>query len=199
MSTAPTTDEITRSESATSRNRARTRSDLLDAAVAVVLEGREPTMREVASRAGVGERTIYRYFDGKEGLRHAIADHLRPMLGVPLCDSVDELEGYAARLFARFEANRELTVAFIGSSWTRGELAISRERNLTALRALLGAAYPREPDAELDSAAATLRTALSGAGWVYQRESCGLGADEVTANAVWLIRLVRRRLDASTA
>jgi AcrR family transcriptional regulator len=185
--------------SATSRNRAHIRSELLDAAVGLVIDGSEPTMRAVAARAGVGERTIYRYFEGKDGLRQEIATHLRPMMGIPLCDSVAELEDYAARLFHRFESNHELTVAFIGSNWTKDELVVSRSRNLSALRSLLRSAYPGAPSSEIDSAAAALRTNLSGAGWVYQRVSCGLEPDEVTSNAVWLIRLVRAKLEDSVA
>jgi AcrR family transcriptional regulator len=183
--------------SVTSRNRARIRSEMLDAAVELVIGGHEPTMRAVAERAGVGERTIYRYFDGREGLRDAVAAHLRPMLGVPLCGSVDDLEDYAARLFSQFETNHDLTVAFVGASWTKDELALSRSKNLTDLRALLGSAYPDAPTPEVDGAAATLRTVLSGSGWVYQRASCGLTTEEIIANASWLIRLVLERLEAS--
>lgn len=191
MSTPATTTD----GSVTSRNRARTRSELLDAAVGVVLDGNEPTMRAVAARAGVGERTIYRYFDGRDGLRQAVAAHLRPMMGVPLCESVEKLEDYAIALFDRFETNHELTVVFTSSRWTRGELAATRSRNLTAIHKLLESTYPERPASEIASAAATLRTALSGTGWAYQRESCDLTNDEVTANAVWLIRMVREKLE----
>lgn len=185
-------------ESVAERNRLRTRADLLDAAVQVVIDGDEPTMRAVAGRAGVGERTIYRYFESRDGLRDAVAAHLRPMLGVPLCETADELEGYATQLFERFETNRALTIAFVGSRWTRGELGASRSKNLAALRDLLASAHPSASPADLDRAAASLRTVLSGAGWVYQRESCGLSRDEVVGNAVWLIRLVRQQLASAT-
>ena len=184
--------------SVAARNRSRMRTELLDAAVLVVIDGDEPTMRAVAARAGVGERTIYRYFASREGLRDAVAAHLRPLLGVPLCETADELETYAERLFDRFEDNRELTIAFVGSGWSRPELAASRTANLTALRSLLESAHPAATAADLDHAAASLRTVLSGAGWVYQRESCGLSPDEVVATAIWLIRLVRRQLAAAT-
>lgn len=153
-------------------------------------------MRAVAARAGVGERTIYRYFESREGLREAVADHLRPMLGVPLCATADELEEYATRLFERFETNRELTMAFVGSGWTQSELAATRSQNLAALRALLGDAHPSAPGPDLDRAAASLRTVLSGAGWVYQRASCGRSPAEIVDSAVWLIRVVREQLDS---
>ena len=176
------------------RNAARTRDDLLDAAVDRWIRGDELTMRAVAAEAGVGERTIYRYFPSREALEDAVRDHVGPRIGVPLCTSVDGLEGYVDALLGTFEANYGLTVATVTSPWTQATLAGTRARNLADLHRLLADGFPDADPADVAAAAASLRTVLSGAGWVYQRHGCGLGAEEVRANARWLLRRVLAEL-----
>ena len=64
---------------------ARTRERIVDAVFELVSEGTvRPTAEEVASRAGVGIRTVFRHFDDMEGL-HAelnqrMGDQVRPLL-----------------------------------------------------------------------------------------------------------------------
>jgi AcrR family transcriptional regulator len=181
---------------ATQRNMARTRDDLIGAAVRLVERSEEPTMRAVAAEAGVGERTIYRYFENREALSEAVAEAISPRLGVPLCATFEELHEYVEELFAVFEANHGLTVATVTSPWVQPFLARSRSRNLHALTALVRAAFPDVDSHEITSAAASLRTVLSGAGWVYQRESCDLPATTVVTNAHWIVDTVTARLTA---
>jgi AcrR family transcriptional regulator len=193
-----TPDVATPSTAARSRISEHTRAELLDAALELVIEGHAPTMRSVAARAGVGERTIYRYFENREVLDRAITDHMSPKLSVPLCASVAELEQYVADLFEIFERHGALTVATVTSHWSQRYLSVSRTANLRALTALLASGFPEASDDDLDAAAAAIRTIVSGAGWTYQRHSCGLPADVVTQNAVWLVRLALERLERSS-
>jgi AcrR family transcriptional regulator len=180
----------------TQRHGERTRGELLDAAARLIERGEQPTMRAVAAEARVGERTIYRHFESREALHDAVTAHIGPRLGIPLCDSIDELGDYADGLFSVFEENRALTVAMVTAAWSQPDLALTRNANLKAITELLRSAFPRTRAAEIDSAAASLRTVLSGAGWVYQRVSCGLPQDAVVANARWLIDRVLAALRA---
>jgi AcrR family transcriptional regulator len=187
-------DSLSIAMTVTQRNVARTRDDLIDAAVRLVERSEEPTMRAVAAEAGVGERTIYRYFENREVLSEAVAEAISPRLGVPLCATFDELHDYVDQLFAVFDENHEITVATVTSPWVQPFLARSRSRNLRAMTALVEAAFPNVDPHEVASAAASLRTAISGAGWVYQRESCALSAATVATNAHWLVDTVTVRL-----
>jgi AcrR family transcriptional regulator len=180
----------------TQRNAERTRDELIEAAVRLVERSEEPTMRAVALEAGVGERTIYRYFDSREALSEAVTEAISPRLGVPLCATFAELHDYVDQLFAVFDENHGITVATVTSPWVQPYLARSRSRNLRALTALVEAAFPHVDRDEVASAAASLRTVISGAGWVYQRESCELPAATVTANAHWLVETLTARLTA---
>lgn len=56
--------------------KARTRSAVLDAAIEILREGREPTVPEAAERARVSPATAYRYFTSAEDLRQEAADEL---------------------------------------------------------------------------------------------------------------------------
>lgn len=176
------------------RNAQRTRDELVAAAVGLLVRGEEPTMRAVAAAAGVGERTIYRYFPSREELEAAVRAQMAPRLSAPLCATVDGLEDYVDRLYATFEANAELTVATVSSSVAQAELKGTRARNLKDLTALLRAGFPQASASDVRAAAGSLRTVLSGAGWVFQRHGCGLTAEEVRTNAIWLVRKVRAAL-----
>lgn len=173
-----------------------TRDALVDAAVALIERRAEPTMRAVAAEAGVGERTIYRYFPNRAALAEACATRLAGRAGAPLCDEQSELEDYAGRLFGVFEANAPLIEAMLTNVMT--DLAPTRSHNLDAMQALLDRGFPDAPLGERRAAAAVLRTVLSGSGWYYQRRSCGLGPSAVVANAVWMIETVRARLVGTT-
>lgn len=180
--------------SATERQRHRTRNDLLEAAVRIIIRGDEPTMRSIAAEAQVGERTVYRYFPTLDDVRAAVSTHLRPRAGTPLCSTADELEAYAAELFGTFDANREIILSLLRGEWSQKDLERSRSANLSALHALLRADVPDAAEDAVAAAAGALRSVLSGAGWAYQRISCGLSEDDVVRNAQWMIRAVRAGL-----
>lgn len=170
------------------------RERLLQAAVALIEGGVEPTMRAIAAEAGVAERTIYRYFESRDAFELALRQHLRGRGGVPLCETAAELDGYARSLFETFEANRSFIVAMLTAPWAARPLRGSRRENLSAMRALIDAAYPAAPDGARAAASSTLRALLSGAGWNYLRSGCGLDNESVIAHAQWAVRAVLRSL-----
>lgn len=173
------------------------RTRLLDAAMTLCERGEEPTMRAVAQEAGISERTIYRYFESRDALFTALRPRFVGRTGVPLCSTPDELEHYAASLYATFEANRELTIALVTAPWAAPYLARTRAENLKVLRKLLDDAYPDAASSDRAAAASWLRVVLSGTGWHYLRVSCGLSARALIRHAQWSIRTARESLSAS--
>ncbi len=170
------------------------RGRLLDAAMELIEDGEEPTMRSVARRGGVAERTIYRYFASRDDLAEALKPRFAARAGVPLCATADELPEYAAELYGVFEANRRLIDALVTASWAVPSLGTSRRTNLEGLRAILADGHPdARPDA-VDAAASALRVLLSGAGWHYLRVGCGLEPAALAAIARWTIGVVRSGL-----
>jgi AcrR family transcriptional regulator len=175
-----------------------TRQLLLQAALALMESGEEPTMRAVAHHARVGERTIYRYFPAHQDLIEAVTPLLAGRAGVALCSTYAQLPEYARALFEVFDANRALNTALLSSGWAAPFLKTSRRKNLEALAALVDAAFPRAPRADRAAAAAMLRTVLSGSGWFYQCVSCGIPVADAIAHVHWLIATVTRQLSGQS-
>lgn len=173
----------------------RTRARIIKAAVAEVLDGREPAMRSVAARARIGERTIYRYFPSLQDLHDALAEEVGPRMGVPLCERFDDLPNYARSLYTVFHDNNALMVAALSAPWALKYLNSSRARNLAGMQALVDERFPDAPPHERRSVALTLRTLLSGSGWVYQHESCGATLDEAIEAARMTIEALSDRLE----
>jgi AcrR family transcriptional regulator len=172
----------------------RVRERLLDAAMALVERGEEPTLRAVAKEGGVAERTLYRYFESREALMGGMRPRFMGRSGIPLCERADQLEQYAAELFATFDANAPLIRAMLTSTWMAQHFRITRKGNLLAMRQLLDDAHPRAPLADRRAGASALRALLSGSGWLYLRDSCALPQDDVVAHAQWTVRLVLAKL-----
>jgi AcrR family transcriptional regulator len=58
------------------------------------------TIRAVAERAGVNERTVYRYFPSERALRDAVLEHLRAEAGVSMDGlAFDDVQRVTARMF----------------------------------------------------------------------------------------------------
>jgi AcrR family transcriptional regulator len=58
------------------------------------------TVRAVAERAGVNERTVYRYFGSERGLRDAVMQRNEQQAGIDLVDmQLDEIATVAAQIF----------------------------------------------------------------------------------------------------
>ena len=81
-----------------------TRARIVEAAIELVRESpirdwRGVTIRTVASRAGVNERTVYRHFDNERTLRDAVMERLEREAGVDLSAlRLDDVANVAARV-----------------------------------------------------------------------------------------------------
>jgi AcrR family transcriptional regulator len=184
-------DTMTYAESLRSDQARAVRERILLAALAEVEAGGEPTMRAVARRAGVAERTIYRYFTTREALQEAVLHEIRTRSSAPMAESVDGLADYLRELFTTFDRNRRLVRVLLTAPWS--PTPVTRPRNLEALRRLLDAAFPGAPEADRASAAASLRVLYSAAGWLYLAD-CGLDLEASIRHVHWNTEVVLARL-----
>ncbi len=85
---------------------ASTRDGILDAACALLRDSsirnwRSLTIRAVANKAGVNERTVYRYFSNERGLRDAVMGHMEDAAGIDLSNlRLEDIAQVAGRIFA---------------------------------------------------------------------------------------------------
>lgn len=164
--------ESTRRPSLAARQTDQTRQWITDAALNLLEEDGSDTLTNaaVAERAGVSERTVYRYFATRDALLDAIAVAVSQRLetpGVPQTPAA--LLGYPAQLFARFEAQAQLTRAALAPdvfSRLRDGQASQRRQ---AVRRLLEAHMPEATAEQLSLAAANIHYLLTATTWHYYR------------------------------
>lgn len=172
------------------------RERIVEAAVAVIEAGQEPTMRSVAKKAGVSERTMYRYFPARDDLFGALTPILAARASAPMAESVEGLEDYAEALFSAFAAAPQLIKALGAAPWATPVFRQTRSQHLRALESILGDAFPDVPRTTRRNAAAALRVALSGSGWIHLCD-LGFSLQQSIDHAQWLIRTVIGNLEVA--
>ena len=86
---------------------ASTRDGIIEAACALlrgstIRNWRSLTIRAVAERAGVNERTVYRYFSNERGLRDAVMRHMEEEAGIELSGlGLGDIAGVARGIFTQ--------------------------------------------------------------------------------------------------
>jgi AcrR family transcriptional regulator len=165
--------EAARRPSLAARHADHTRQWIIDAATDLLEENGSdvPTNAAVAQRAGVSERTVYRYFATREALLDEIAAAVSQRLETPEAPQTPEaLLGYPAQLFARFEARAQLTRAALApevfARLRDGQAAQRRQ----AVRRMLQAYLPEASAAQLSLAAANIHYLLTATTWHYYRQ-----------------------------
>jgi AcrR family transcriptional regulator len=158
-----------------------TQRAILDGAVGLLQEGslEDVTMRAVAARAGMSERTVFRYFAMRDDLLEAMAGEIARRFDLPPDPgTVEELLAYPASLYARFDATAALTRAALRSEYFdrfRSTVAQTRWRAVQEIVDRAGAARPVR---ERRIAGANIRYHLSASAWRYYRDYFGFPLDE---------------------
>ena len=144
------------------------------------------TMRAVADRAGVNERTVYRHFANERGLRDAVMQRMEEQAGIDL-DGL-QLEGIAdaaKRIFAEVSTHplplRPVLDPTLGDASQRQH------------EALLRALAPRTEgwsDADRTVAAAMFDVLWGVAPYERLVADWGLDADQAVAGITWVIGLI---------
>jgi AcrR family transcriptional regulator len=154
----------------------RTRAAIAAAFVALVDEGNlAPTSHQVAERAGVGHRTVFRHFQDMESLYGAIHDEIveraSPLLeapppGAPLPGRIAHLVRQRARFHTRITQFRR---ALIARYWSSPALQALVRRDQAMLRVLTRECVPESrslPSADFE----LLELVLSYEAWSRLRE-----------------------------
>jgi AcrR family transcriptional regulator len=170
---------------------AETRERIVDAGAALVHElsswdWRGVTVREVAERAGVHERTVHRHFSTERDLRGAVLQRLVDESGVTVEGMrLEDLPGHVQQLFGYLGS-------FASTAPTRPDSALAEldERRTQALLDTVRDAASQATDAELRRIAA-LVDVLWGLP-TYRRliDGWGLDAKQAADSVGWLIELL---------
>lgn len=158
-----------------------TQALILDSAVALLETASvtELSVRAVAKKADISERTVFRYFATREDMLDAVALEMsRRIDAPPHPETVEQLIAYPQAMFARFEAASALTRAALHSELyhrIRSNDALGRG---AAIRALVDRIAPDRSERERRLAAANIHYHVVASSWRYYRDYFGLPLDD---------------------
>ncbi|HZQ64762.1 MAG TPA: TetR/AcrR family transcriptional regulator [Gaiellaceae bacterium] len=159
----------------------------------------EISVPEVARKAGVSLRTVYRYFPTRDELFAAGTDWIfaRTLGDVQAEETIDDLVENTRALAERWEAHPKLARALVLSP-TGGQLRRHRrEQRRREIGRVVDATAGRLTEAERKQVTAVLGLVHSLRFWVALRDDLGLSREDAAAAVDWALRAliddVRRR------
>jgi AcrR family transcriptional regulator len=168
-----------------------TRQVILEAALETLERGSlaDLTVRAVAKRANIAERTVFRHFASREEFLDAVAAAMSEVLHLPPPPRTrDELLAAARSLYERFEARASLTRAALHTDLFRRMRESQARLRWTAVRKLIDELAPRRPERDRRLAAANIRYYLAASTWHYYRFYFGFSLEDSIAAAEAAIR-----------
>jgi AcrR family transcriptional regulator len=165
-----------------------TRNAILEAAVDLFLERRSDgfSVQEVADRAGLTHRTVYRYFPNRQELLGATAERLAPALVDQRFAEVSTVEEWIDAIgahFAHTEANFELVRRVVAALFTSDDMRLFgrgiRDRDAHRWDAFRRQ-FPHLLERDARRTFATLRHLMSSTSYVLYRLRFGLSPTEAT-------------------
>jgi AcrR family transcriptional regulator len=184
-----------RSYSSPLRNRqtAETRSVILEALGAELAAGSTESfsVARLARRAGVSERTVYRYFPTRETLLDGLSQWYNERVGdFPDGIAAEAIAPTIAQVFADFDTHESLARAVLASPGGREMRRHARAARLTRLDAALAPALESVDQEHAAAARALIFALCSAQTWQSMRDEGGLdgaAAGRAVARAIQMI------------
>lgn len=169
---------------------AETRRKILDATARVIADDGVSgfSVREIASRAGVAERTVYHHYPDRQALLDGLAEWVDELIadrGVRVhIGSVDDLPGLVRDVYSAFDDIGAPAVAMARLSMAEGMRSTRHHRRTEGLRRLVGTSGDLAPD-EVERRFAVVRVITASTTWLTFREAIGLSGDDAARAAGW--------------
>jgi AcrR family transcriptional regulator len=157
-----------------------------------IRDSRALTIRGVAERAGVNERTVYRYFGNERGLRDAVMHRLEQEAGIDLDGMrLDDIADIAARIFAHVSSYPLHSKPPLDPTLTDANL-----RQRTALFGALDDWTAEWSDSERNASAALFDVLWNVATYERLVSEWQMDRDQAIRTVTWAIGLVREAVCA---
>ena len=149
------------------------------------------TVRAVAKKAGISERTIFRYYASRDEFLDAVAAEVALSMETPASPAtLDELLAYPGPLYRRFEERASLVRAALHTEiFGRIREAVARER-WQAVRALIDQHAAHRSETSRQIAATNISYYLSATTWHYYRYQFELSLEDAIECARSVVHLV---------
>ena len=144
------------------------------------------TMRAVAERAGVNERTVYRHFTNERGLRDAVMHRMEEQAGIDLASlRLEDVADVARRIFAQVASHPLPPRPELDPTLTE-----TSQRVRAALLLALAPATEGWSDTDRTVAAAMLDVLWGVAPYERLSGDWGLDPDQAVRGITWVIGLI---------
>jgi len=183
--------------SRTTDRKSAARARIVDALVALLVEDGEINHDRVAERAGVGRRTVYRYFPDREALMRSIWDRITELAGprVTFPSSEAELLDSLPAIYRGFDEIADLATLLRSTpQGRRVRLSESGRRRSSYTAALADAVKALPPEDRL--LATAMIQVLHTTPWLEMRDHWGLDGDRIARACGWAIRTLLADLRA---
>jgi AcrR family transcriptional regulator len=148
------------------------------------------TARAVAKKAGISERTVFRYYGSRDEFLDAIAEEAAAKMHTPPPpDDIGSLAEYASALYRRFEEWEPLLKEALHTEISKRIRATVASRRWVAVRNLIDAAAPHRSARDRKIAATNISYYLSASTWQYYRFTFALSAKETERYAMSAVTL----------
>jgi AcrR family transcriptional regulator len=182
------------------RQVAQTRDLILDALTTLLGDRRadEVTMRDIATLAGVSERTVYRHFPDRRALLDGLSQRLPPMSDKPSfgAGDLDDLAATSRRLMELLDEHYVAARAEAVLNADPRRFAADTQANTRDMRELLAAGLPDLDEREQLRIAAVIRCLASTQAWLRMREEFGVPGTESGPVVAWVIDTIISELRA---
>lgn len=159
---------------------------------------RDVSIQQVADRAGVAHRTVYRHFPNRQTLVDELGDWLvergleRGQITIPA--EIDNLPDAIIANARAFDRDAEMMKALVLVTWESGQLSDSQQRRTEDTRELLD---PLISDLDPEHARAVvslIRYLISSRTWLVMREEFGLTGEQSGPVIAWTVQLMLEAL-----
>lgn len=139
----------------------------------------EFSLPEVAERAGVSVRTVYRHFGSREQLLEALQAYAMRAVTPPPPTTLEELLDFPPKLFATFDAHAPWVEAMVRAGPDSGARAAGKPGRVALFRALTAPLVEGLPPEEAAGLQAVFKHLVSAETWMAMRQD--FGVDGTTA------------------
>ena len=149
------------------------------------------TARAVARKAGISERTVFRYYGSREDFLDAIAEEAAAKMHTPPPpDDIESLVDYVSSLYECFEEFESLLKEALHTEISKRIRATVAKRRWTAVRRLIDSAAPHRSLGDRKIAATNISYYLSASTWLYYRFTFDLSAKDTEKYAKRAVALI---------
>jgi AcrR family transcriptional regulator len=172
------------------------RNRMIDELIALVAEGRLDVSHDlIAERAGVGRRTVYRYFPDRDSLLQGAWDRVTSLAGpnVNFPKSEADLLGTLRDIYTGFDSIAPLATLVRSTPQGRAVRASQNKRRIESYTAATAEAVKDLPPEDQKLATAMLQV-LHTTPWLEMRDHWGLDGEQIARATGWAIRTLLANL-----